>query len=691
MSLPPSTLLTRPTPLDSCVPFTVAIRAGSALTSLFQDTEPEDDDDDGSTTVTNSIANLAEQTTPILAEDLVTKLESITAALIEEQDESFPPAKGPSITPPPSDNAAADPPSHDEPIAGSGITDPITGPACVDQKTTTGTGLEIVVEEDETSVGDDLPSQDDPEQGVEPWIPHGKIPTIVISPPSEADPEDYTQQLDWEEEQEEPEDTLDSSFEGDLEPEDEGSECDSDSELEYPGDYPVRPVIEVDSELPPSPVEAKSDRCHSPYQSPIITGMVWADNEDEDVGPLPFTDEVIHVEETDNLEVDTPEPSDTAEIAEQPEAADVLEETEAQVFTIEGGALETVTATSKDANGPRFAHFSPSRSVLMVFFSVEEPVVEGVRELVEEPQPASEMPRQAATKPVPTAPVPSPSRPRYPIRTQAPLNGEDRGEGSSRGCRKLELSRPKYFHCCKLYKSDGRPESWNDWKFEKPEACIPMKTNLQEWQFVRPTDEDGKNPTTRIAIDNLDADWFRMTGGIPSYNYLTEAMGFFTTKYFRCWRSRTIDGVEYPSIGYATVDFDSLDEAIRMFEELQGRRLRGHTWHWRLEFVDPRDNTHGGRKIIRTSLVPDSVKQALAAELEASTRRHGKSGHSSDSGADTAVVARPPARVRPRLSVGGRSLLAGAMANVVQVRRTEEQPAQSTTRVPPRRPYRSRS
>ena len=320
-------------------------------------------------------------------------------------------------------------------------------------------------------------------------------------------------------------------------------------------------------------------------------------------------------------------------------------------------------------------------------FLVEEPVVEAV----EEPQLAPEVPRQETTAPVPTTPAPPPSRPRYPVHTQAPLKSEDRGEGSSRGDKKVGPSRPKYYHCCELNKSDGRPESWKDWKFEKPKDCIPMRTNLQEWQFVRPTDEDGKNPTTRIAIDNLDADWFRTTEGVPSYNYLTEAMGYFSTKYFQCWRGRTIDGVEYSSIGYATVDFDSLDEAIRMFDELQGRRLRGHTWHWRLEFVDPSDNTHGGRKIIRTNLVPDSVKQALAAELEASTRRHGRSGHSSDSSADTVVVARPPARVRPQLSVGGRSLFTGAMANVVQVRRAEEQSTQSTTGVHPRRPHRSRS
>ena len=335
-------------------------------------------------------------------------------------------------------------------------------------------------------------------------------------------------------------------------------------------------------------------------------------------------------------------------------------------------------------------------------FLPEEPLVEAAQELVEEPQLATEAPTQEAVEPAPVVVVPSPSpcpslpspphvSRSYPIRAQASSDNEDRGEGSSRSGRTLEPRRPQYFHCCKLAKSDGRPESWENWKFEKPEVCIPKKTHLKEWQFVRPTDQDGKNPTTRIAIDNMDAEWFRNIEGIPSYKYLTEAMGFFSTKYFRCWRSRTINGVEFPYIGYATVDFDSLDEAIRMFDELQGKRLRGHTWHWRLEFVDPNDDTHGGRKVIRTDLVSDSVKQALAAELEASTRRNARSSCTDNASTETAVVTRPPARVRPQVSVGGRSLFAGAMANVVQDRHTGEQTTQSTARTPHRRPYRPRS
>ena len=304
---------------------------------MFQGAELEDDDD-GSTTVTNSTANLAEQATPVLAKELVAKLESITATLIEEEDESSlkPPAEEPSITPPPPDidDLVVDPLSHSEPAAGSGTTNSITNPVCVDQKTATGTGLEIVVEDDETSVRDDFPPQGDSEQDIEPWIPDGKIPTIVISPPSEVDPEDYAQQFYWEQEQEEPEAAPDSYFEDDLEPEDEESEYNGDSEVEYTDDYPIHPVTEVVPEPPSSPVEVRGDRCHSPYHSPIIaTGVLWSDTKSDGPGPLPFTEEAVRVEATNILE--------------------------AQVSTVEGGALETIAVSSEELSGMRFAHPPP--------------------------------------------------------------------------------------------------------------------------------------------------------------------------------------------------------------------------------------------------------------------------------------------------------------------------------------------
>lgn len=335
------------------------------------------------------------------------------------------------------------------------------------------------------------------------------------------------------------------------------------------------------------------------------------------------------------------------------------------------------------------------RSWLIEMTVIEEPMVETAPEHVEEQQPAPEALVLEASEPVPAIPVPSSSpapnfespRDSRPVRVQPSVNTEDHGKGSSRSSRTSIPRHLQYFHCCYLYKPDGRPKSWKSWEMKKD--CIPHKSHLQESQFVAPTDMDGEHPTTRIAIDNLDATRFSKVDGIPSYNYLTEALVFFATKHTQCWSGRMVDGIEYPSVGYATVDFDSLDEAIRMFKELQGRRIRGHTWHWRLEFVDPEDETHGGRRVVRTGLVPDSVKQALAAELEASTKGHRRPKPSNDIRNETGVAARPPARTRPQLSVPGRSLFAGAMATVVQDRRAGGRPAQSSARAPPRRPHRS--
>ena len=350
MSPPLRTLLTRSIPLDPCVSLAVAVRAGPALTGFLQDIELEDDDD-GSTTVTNSIINLAEPSVPVLTEELVAKLGSVTSASVEE-NKSFPepPAEEPSAhgertTVSPSDSRTSAQESASQPIPVDGLTpsepspdmtDSTTVPVCVDQKIAASIRLELVVEEDETLAGDDLPSQEDPERDVEPWVPDGEIPTIVISPPSEVDPED------------------------ELEPgyEEYEYDSDSDSELDYPGDYPVHPVPDVVPELPSSPVEAKNDPCRSPCRSPIIcTGMLWSDDKGIDLGPLPFTEEIIHLEEIDNLEIDALQHPDTAVIAERPETADILEQNEAQVFAIEEGAPETITTTSEDSSGTCYVHF----------------------------------------------------------------------------------------------------------------------------------------------------------------------------------------------------------------------------------------------------------------------------------------------------------------------------------------------
>lgn len=145
--------------------------------------------------------------------------------------------------------------------------DAIPNSSCTHDRVATGSDLDVL--EEETAVEGDLPPEADL-GGVEPWVPNGEIPTIVISPPSEVDPEDFAPQLDSEGEPEE-------------------SEWDSDCELEYAGDYPDESVVEASPACPLSPV--RDDPCRSPITT---SGLLWSDDECEEPGPgpLPFQTEV---------------------------------------------------------------------------------------------------------------------------------------------------------------------------------------------------------------------------------------------------------------------------------------------------------------------------------------------------------------------------------------------------------------
>lgn len=368
----------------------VTTTSGNVAGEKVDDTELEDDDD-GSTTVTNSTANLADlivRPGSVSAEVLAAKLESVTAALIEETKPfPEPPVEGPSVKVPPSNDSAADLPSHDEPamdlpsdnepaaysatatqesaVGGPSVdvcppfehssdaTDTIVDPVYVEKKAVAGIGLV----EDETV--DDLPSQDDSEQDVESWKSDCGIPTIIISPPSEVDPEDSAQQFDSEDEQEES-GGRDIEDEPEPESEHEEAEYDDDSELEYADDCPGSPVSEVVLEMPPSPVEVRDDPC----RSPITTGKLWSDDEGDDLGPPPVFEKTTHVEVSD-----TPETSDTAGAAEQLEVIGALEQTEVQDSTVEEEILDTVTATPEDSDSMCFTYSPLQKWANGVFFS----------------------------------------------------------------------------------------------------------------------------------------------------------------------------------------------------------------------------------------------------------------------------------------------------------------------------------
>jgi hypothetical protein len=367
------TLLASPSILLNTYASNIVTVHTGLLTSVFQDTEL-DDDDDGSTTVTNSISNLTDLTAcpaTVPAEELVAKLESVTVAPIEEV-RSFPepPVEGPSVTVSTSDDLAADLPSHDEPTMappsdneptadlGTAIQEisvaevlvdvcppsepPLdtTDTMCAVEKDAAGTGLETVTEEGKAPVGDDLPSQHDSEQNVEAWIPYDGIPTIFISPPSDVDPEDYAQQIYWEGEQGESEDTFGPSKLG------------SESRDECTVDYPVRSVAEA-------PTGLRDD----PYHSPIIaSGTLWSDDESDDLGPLPFTQEIPHAEEIDTLE--TP---DSAETPEQPDAG--FEQVETKDSSVQEQPVDSNTTTPEDLHGTCFTYFSFGKWANMVVFT----------------------------------------------------------------------------------------------------------------------------------------------------------------------------------------------------------------------------------------------------------------------------------------------------------------------------------
>ena len=235
---------------------------------------------------------------------------------------------------PPSGDLAATLSSHDKPS--SGAADTIVDPVRADEMAATGTGLK----EDETPVEIDFPSPDNPEKDVESWTPDYEVPTITISPPSDVDPEDSAQQLDSEDEQE--------------------SELivgiDSEDDLEYADDYPNDPAAEVVQELPLRPVEVSED----PYRSPITkSGILWSDDEGDDLGPPLRFGEISHLEVAEYLESSTLETSDATEIDEHPEAIDTAKWAEAQVSPAEEETSDTVTSTSEGLNGMCSTYSTP--------------------------------------------------------------------------------------------------------------------------------------------------------------------------------------------------------------------------------------------------------------------------------------------------------------------------------------------
>ena len=148
----------------------------------------------------------------------------------------------------------------------------------------------------------------------------------------------------------------------------------------------------------------------------------------------------------------------------------------------------------------------------------------------------------------------------------------------------------KLTNCCKLASRTFAPYSWEDHNF-----CYDCSTFHR---FIRPMDEDSFFRSTRLAVDNLTR--FRSNHHLlPNqpieHHTLCDVFKPFGSTVERYFQSRLHNGVIVYESAFGVVDFSSEEEAHVAFRALQGRRIRGERAHWRLEFLDPEDETFGER------------------------------------------------------------------------------------------------
>ena len=149
---------------------------------------------------------------------------------------------------------------------------------------------------------------------------------------------------------------------------------------------------------------------------------------------------------------------------------------------------------------------------------------------------------------------------------------------------------PKLTGCCELTRNTFTPGSWEGYNF--CHGCVTFR------RFIRPMDEDSFFRSTRLAVDNLTH--FRSNHYLLpnqsldhlTLSYVFKPFGSTTERYFQ---SRLHNGVFVYESAFGVVDFNSEEDALSAFHTFQGRRIRGEKAHWRLEFLDPDDETLGDR------------------------------------------------------------------------------------------------
>ena len=147
---------------------------------------------------------------------------------------------------------------------------------------------------------------------------------------------------------------------------------------------------------------------------------------------------------------------------------------------------------------------------------------------------------------------------------------------------------------CALENPHFEPENWN--RFKIPTSChrpCPI-------HFFAPREADGSNPSTRIAVDNVNA--FRHHSTEPNVPYANKNVEdlFYPVgaKNIRCFDGRVVGGIARYNTSYAVVDFETVGAAVDAFKVFQGRKAYPGSYHLRLRFVDVNDPTFGRRMAV---------------------------------------------------------------------------------------------
>ena len=149
---------------------------------------------------------------------------------------------------------------------------------------------------------------------------------------------------------------------------------------------------------------------------------------------------------------------------------------------------------------------------------------------------------------------------------------------------------PKLANCCKLASSALTPDSWED-----SDSCYDCSTFHR---FIWPMDEDAFFRSTRLAVDNLThfrSSYYLLPNQPADHHILSDVFKPFGSTAERYFSSRLHDSVLVYESAFGVVDFSSEVDALGAFRALQGRRVKGESAHWRLEFLDPEDVTFGDR------------------------------------------------------------------------------------------------